>query len=250
MTSGHRILSALGLLAAVWSAGGCDSSNADLIQFLRNHEHLATATEYRVGIPDRISISAPRILEIDQVEQTVGVDGKVSLRLLGAVRVAGMTPREIAAKFQELLQPYYKDPKVHIEVTEYASKKYYVFGDVAREGPFAYTGKDSVIDALSLAGPMFTAWRSRIQVIRPNADPEKRLQIQVDLDKMIKAGDLRLNVLLEPGDLVYVPPTPLGWVGHRVRELLYPLAPALQAYVGPTFALEANDEYTGNNEDN
>lgn len=231
-------------------SSGCSNEHADLLQFLKDHEHLANATEYRVGIPDRIAISAPRILEIDEEQQTVGVDGKISLRLLGAVRVAGMTPREIAAKLEELLRPFYQDPKVHVEVTRYASKKFYVFGDVNREGPFIFTGKNSIIDALSAAGPTFTAWRSRIQVIRPNPDPEKRVQIRVDLDAMVKNGDMRLNILLEPGDVVYVPPTPLGWLGHRVRELLYPLTPVLQAYVAPTLALQANDEYSGNDDGN
>ncbi len=243
-----RVWAAVVWIALLPAGLGCANHHADLLEFLKDHEHLATAAEYRVGIPDQVTVSAPRVLEIDDVTQTVGVDGKVSFRLLGPVRVVGLTPREIAAKLEDLLAPYYEDPKVQVEVTEYASKKYYVFGDVAGAGPLPYTGKDSVIDALSAARPMFTALRSNIQVIRPSPDPDRQVRIHVDLDQMVQKGDLRMNVLLEPGDIVYVPPTVLGWIGHRFREILYPFMPAYQAYQVPANVLDASDEYSSDDD--
>lgn len=237
-----------GVAAGLLFCLGCSNQHADLVKFLKDNEHLATATEYRVGIPDEVLVSAPRILEIDGVRQTVGVDGKVSFRLLGPVRVAGLTPREIAAKLEEQLTPYYEDPKVQVEVTSYKSKKYYVFGEVARPGGYPYTGKDSVIDALSAARPTFIALRSHVQVIRPTPDPQEQVRILVNMDEMVQKGDMRMNVLLEPGDMVYVPPTPLGWAGNKVREVLYPLTPAYQAYKTPAEILDANDEYTESDE--
>ena len=239
----------VGTLVAVLTCSGCANHHEDLLKFLKENEHLATATEYRVGIPDTLAISAPRVLEIDTEQQTVGVDGKISLRLLGPVRVVGLTPKEIAAKLEELLRPYYQDPKVQVVVTGYESKKYYVFGEVSGPGPRPYTGKDSLIDALSVAGPTFIAWRSQIQVIRPDPDPNKRVKVRVDLDEMIKTGDLRMNILLEPGDIVFVPPTPLGWVGKRVQEVLYPFMPVYEAYQFPSNVLDATDTYEDRDRD-
>ena len=233
-----------GMLLVLVTGSGCANRHQDLMRFLKDHEHMVTATEYRVGIPDAIGISAPRILEIDSTNQRVGVDGKISLRMLGPVRVVGLTPKEIAAKLQELLKPYYEDPKIQVLVTEYASKKYYVFGEVSNEGPFPYTGKDSVIDALSKAGMNFISWRSVVQVIRPAPDPDDAVKIRVNLNHMMRSGDMRMNVLLEPGDIVYVPPTPLGWIGKRVQELLYPFMPVLQAYTFPASMKFATDQYT------
>ena len=238
----------LGMLVVLLTCPGCANRHQDLLKFLKNHEHLVTATEYRVGIPDAIGVSAPRILEIDNANQRVGVDGKISLRLLGSVRVVGLTPKEIAAKLQELLEPYYQDPKVQVVVTEYASKHYYVLGEASREGPYPYTGKDSVIDALSRAGLAFIAWRSEIRVIRPNPDPQQAVKVRVDLDHMMRTGDMRMNVLLEPGDIVYVPPTPLGWIGKRVQEVLYPFMPVFQAYQFPASAMHSTDEYLDEDE--
>lgn len=233
-----------GMLLVLVTGTGCANRHQDLMHFLKDHEHMVTATEYRVGIPDAIGISAPRILEIDNTNQRVGVDGKISLRMLGPVRVVGLTPKEIAAKLQELLKPYYEDPKIQVLVTEYASKKYYVFGEVGAEGPFPYTGKDSVIDALSSARMTFISWRSMVEVIRPAPNPDDAVKIRVNLDRMMRKGDLRMNILLEPGDIVYVPATPLGWVGKRVQELLYPFMPVLQAYSFPATVKFATDQYT------
>jgi len=228
---------------------GCANRHEDLLHFLKDHEHLVTAAEYRVGIPDGMGISAPRVMEIDGVTQTVGPEGKISLRLLGQVRVVGMTPKQIAAKLEALLQPYYENPKVQVEITRYASQKYYVFGEVSRPGPQVYTGKDSVIDALSKAHPTFIAWRAQVKVIRPAPDPEENAAIHVDLDKMMQNGDLRMNVLLEPGDIVYVPPTPLGWLGNRVSEVLYPFMPVYQAYQLPPNMMDATDRYEDEDDD-
>jgi len=237
------------LLVLLAACAGCANRHEDLLQFLKEHEHLTTATEYRVGIPDSIGISAPHVLEIDGENQTIGVDGKISLRLLGAVRVVDLTPKEIAAKLQELLRPYYQDPKVQVVVTDYASKKYYMFGEVERPGPRPYTGKDSLIDALGAAGLTFVAWRSQVQVIRPSPNVDQAVKIRADLDKMVQDGDTRLNILLEPGDIVYVPPTPLGWLGHRVRELLYPFTPIYQAYQFPANMMDATDQYQNRDDD-
>jgi polysaccharide export outer membrane protein len=225
------------------SGTGCANKHEDLMQFLKENEHSVTAAEYRVGVPDVLGINAPRAVEIDNTVQSVGPDGKLNLRLLGPVSVVGLTPKEIEVKLEQLLGPYYEDPVVHVEVVSFLSKKYYVFGEVSAEGPQPYTGKDSVIDALAKARPEFTAWRSIVQVMRPSANPGEINQITVDFDKMMRQGDMRLNVLLEPGDVVYVPPTVLGWLGNRVQEVLYPFLPAFQAYSTPASFIATTDVY-------
>ena len=245
---GFRVL-ITAMVVSLLAGSGCANRHDALLEFLKEHEHQTTATEYRVGIPDGLGITAPRILEIDREEQTIGVEGNISLRLLGSVRVVGLTPKEIAAKLEKLLEPYYEDPKVQVRLTRYASKKFYVFGEVHSPGPQIYTGKDSVIDALSAAGLTFVAWRSQIRVIRPHPDPDQAPRIRIDLNHMVKTGDLRLNVLLEPGDVVWVPPTPLGWIGHRIRELLHPFMPALQAYQLPANLMHTTDEYDDSDDD-
>ena len=51
----------------------------------------------------------------------------------------------------------------------------------------------------------------------------------INLLAMIEHGDLSKNVLLKPGDIVYVPPTPLAKLGLEIQELLFPVRPFAEA---------------------
>lgn len=222
---------------------GCAAKNTDMLHFLREHEHKVSAIEYRVGIPDAIAISAPRVLEIDGEVQRIQPDGKVNLRLLGEVKVAGMTVKEIAAKLEVLLSRYYLDPKVRVRVAAYASKKYYVHGQTGMTGPKPYSGRDTLLDAVLKSGVDFRSWMSRVTVTRPAHGDEPVRTILVNVDNMLKTGDWSQNILLEPDDVVYIPPTPIAWVAQRTQELIYPVRPALQAYSAPAEVMYADEIY-------
>ncbi len=225
---------------------GCAPNNTDMLHFLREHEHQVSAMEYRVGIPDAIAISAPRIPEIDGQGQQIEPDGKINLRLLGSVKVVGMTAKEIAAKLEVLLSRYYVEPKVAVRIVGYASKKYYVSGQ-GHAGPRVYTGRDTLLDAVLSAGPNFLSWTSRVKVIRPSHGDTQVRTIVVNVDRMIKNGEWSENILLEPDDIVYIPPTVIGWMSERVRELMYPIGPIVQAYTAPASLMRMDDAYDDDN---
>ncbi|RME37233.1 MAG: polysaccharide export protein [Planctomycetota bacterium] len=239
----RNALLAAGVLVAF--GGGCAAGarRTDMLHFLKEHEYEVSAIEYRVGVPDAIAISAPRILEIDGEVQRIQPDGKINLRLLGEVKIVGMTAKEIAAKLEVLLSRYYVDPKVSVRVVDYASKKYYVTGQVGAAGPKPYTGRDTLIDAVLGAGVNFMSWTSHVKVVRPTRGEDTVRTIKVNVDKMVRTGDWSKNILLEPNDIVYVPPTPLAWVGLRFQELLFPVSPVLQAYTTPLDVKITNDYY-------
>lgn len=212
---------------------GCAPTNLDMLHFLREREHNVSAIEYRVGIPDVINIHAPRIQEIDGETVRIQPDGKVSLKLIGDVKIAGMTPKEIGVKLEILLSEYYVDPKVTVRIFNYASKKYYVHGEGVTVGTRPYTGRDTLLDAVGPAASNFLAWTQKVKVVRPSFGDRPVRTIEVDVHSMIHTGDWSQNILLEPDDIVYVPPTPLAWIAHRVNEVLFPVAPIVQAYVAP-----------------
>lgn len=232
------------LCAIAAALSGCaTATHKDLAAFIKAHEHAIAATELRVSPGDTLQINAPRVFEIDGERPRILPDGKISLRLLGEVKVSGLTAREIALKLEEQLLPYYREPIVHVRVVNQPREVFYVMGQVAGEGPYAFTGRDSLMHALAVARPNHIAWKSKVKVIRPDPVENKRHEFEVDVDSMIQTGDTRKNVLLQPGDVVYVPPTPLGWLGLRIREVLDPFSPAVQAYATPGDFMEENDAY-------
>jgi hypothetical protein len=96
---------------------------------------------------------------------------------------------------------------------------------------------------LPTVGNSLIAARKRVKIIRPTADPSQKKELTVNLARMMKTGDWTDNVLLQPNDIVYVPPTSLGWVGLRMRELLFPVQPVFEAYNMPAQFLQSNDSY-------
>ena len=232
------------MLSGTLSAlAGCATTHDQLVDFLRAHEVEVSTGHYVVRPPDSIAIHSPDVPEIDGATQTLRPDGKVVLRLLGEVEVAGLTTEEIAAKLKTQLVRYYVEPEVMVEVAGYHSQYYYVFGEVSSAGPRLYTGCDTLLRTLAECQPTYLAWRSQITVVRPTADGGESKRITVDLDRMLQRGDLTEDVLLQEGDVIQVPPTPLAWVGHRIRELLYPVGPLMNAYTMPTAPLGATHEY-------
>jgi len=236
------------LFSAVFLVG-CAPKYEDLKVFLQSHEHDVSSTNYRIEPPDIITIHSPTASEINGEAQRIRSDGKISLKLIGEVKVSGMTPREVAAKLEELLSRYYVSPIVNVRVAYYASKKVYVFGEVSARGAHAFTGRDTILDLLADAKPTFISWLAQVKVIRPSPDPQERHEITVDVETMMKTGDLHNNFLLQEGDIVYVPPTVLGWIGLRLNEIMFPISPVASLYQMPPRYKATTDFYTGKDDD-
>lgn len=246
----RRLARALTTAVLLAVASGCATQkHSDLVAFLRAHENEISSGEYRVSPPDSIRIHAATAPEIDGVTQRIRSDGKIALRLVGEVQVAGMTPEETAGKIQEMLARYYVEPQVMVEVVDFKSKVFFVLGQVEAPKPYEYTGRDTLLGAIAKARPNMIAWTSQVKVIRPSPDSDDRHVLTINMDKIIQEGDATQNFLLQEGDIVFVPPTPLGWIGLRVREVLFPLSPMIQAYTMPTAVKFANDVYQGDTDD-
>jgi polysaccharide export outer membrane protein len=213
---------------------------------MHSWEASVSGTEYEVQPPDWIEISSANVPEIDGEIVTINPDGKVSLRLVGEVKVAGMTPTVIARKLESILSKYYVNPVVSVRLFDRRSKRVYVFGQVYQVGAHPYTGRDTVLSMLAQAKPTFIAWERNVKVIRPSHEENRRHVVTVDTSKITEEGKLELNFLLEEGDIVYVPPTPLGWLGLRIQELLNPILPAQQAVTAPALANNTvQNDYNG-----
>jgi len=226
-----KILPMVTTLASVSLIAGGFASNPDDIQaWMKPYEVDVTAESYTVQPPDEIEIHCTQVSEIHMQRQRIRPDGRISFETIGEVEVAGKTAKEISDVISERVKVMYQLPgehRVDVRIAVFASKNYYVVGQVQRPGPRLYTGRDSLLAALVSAQPNPMAWESRIQVVRPAAreDEEPRI-FEINLDKMLRLGDTRKDVLLEEGDIVYVPPTILAAAGLILEEFISPVARA------------------------
>jgi protein involved in polysaccharide export with SLBB domain len=58
----------------------------------------------------------------------------------------------------------------------------------------------------------------------------------INLNDMIRRGDMSHNVQLRPDDVVFVPANPLAKVGLTLQQLLFPIRPALETVRTPAAA--------------
>lgn len=234
------------LAGLLMSISGCFSSNTeDLEAFLLPQEADVTMDDYILQPPDSVTVIASSIPELqgasNQVGQTqvIRPDGVISFENIGEIQVAGKTPKQVAEIISQKLVELYKltgDHPVDVRVNN-QSKHYYVVGMVENPGAQIFTGRETTLSAISRAIPNYLAWEEEIQVIRPSLVPGEQSKIfSLNFKKMVEHGKMHQNVLLQEGDVIYVPPTILASIGLTVGEIARPIlsgGSAARAVSGP-----------------
>jgi len=225
----------ISMLLLIAASSGCASkkqamSNDQINAWLSRRDNSELPYEYHVQSPDVLLITAPRMTELNGQRVVIRPDGKVTLNLVGDVLVAEMSPAEIARKIRSLALKYYeKDAAdVYVQVVEFKSKVVYVFGQVDAPGIKPFTGRDTVLDVLGQARLNDKAWPQKIVIVRPNEDPSIHQKVTVDVKTMWQTGDVKENFMLEEGDVIYVPPSPLAQASMTFNRLLSPLRGTLE----------------------
>jgi polysaccharide export outer membrane protein len=177
---------------------------------------------YRVGAPDVLEVT---ILPepIIQREVTVRPDGMISLDLIGDVPAGGRTIDEISADVEKRISRFKRDANVTVSLRQAMSTDITVFGEVRMPNTFPLTKETRVAEAIGLVhGETMFARTARVRVVRSGG--EESAVYLVNLND-IRRGDQSTNMLLVPGDIVYVPPTIFARIGYAVNALLFPFAP-------------------------
>ena len=225
------IISVAILTLIMISQTGCFSSHAkDIEAFLRPDKVDVTAEYYVLQPPDEIEVQCSRVPEIHGQRQRIRPDGKISFETMGEMEVAGRTTEQIANILRGKVLELYKlegEKPIDIRIVAYQSKVFYVLGQVMSPGPKIYTGRDTALTAIAHARLNPMAWKERIQVIRPSRDKSIKPKIfEVNFKRMVVRGDTSKDVLLQEGDIIYVPPTVLGALALKIEEVIRPIARA------------------------
>ena len=171
--------------------------------------------------PDGVGVvrSAPRFVPGDVFEVRVfdeeelsgqfqvQEDGTIEFPLVGRVTLEGLTQGEATVALEErLADGLLKNPSVTVIVLERKSVEISVLGEVAKPGTFPFVERLSLVQAISEAGGLGpVAAPRRVKLIRKGPDGPETYQISLEEITAGKAQD----VPLEPGDIVFVPESPL-----------------------------------------
>lgn len=165
---------------------------------------VAGGTGYRIGRQDLLDV---RVFDLEELNQTVRVsdDGSITLPLLGRLAVAGLTKGELEGLIARLLEErYVRDPQVTIFVKEYESRKVAVSGAVRNPNTYEMLGDKTLLEMISLAGGLEGDLGREIIIFRAAADGVTD-RVAIDLEGLIYRADPSLNLVVRPGDIIYVP---------------------------------------------
>ena len=229
----------LALLAVALALAACASTPAGTGQVPDDMARTAKVSQppiqdYRLAPGDQLEFRVVSSKDMDTVQQ-IRADGRITVPLINDVVVSGMTLQEA----RRTLQNDYVDQHfltrnaadgINLVIKESAANKFYVGGQVKKEGAFVYSHPTTVLRAIMEAGGM-----------AETADPTKVLLIRQDgsyqvIDvKTILAGNMRNDPQLRPMDAVYVPTSTIGdidtFVSLYIKNVL-PFSPGVGVFAG------------------
>ena len=131
----------------------------------------------------------------------VRTDGMISIALIGEMRAAGLTPKQLEQQLSDALKSQIKDPSVTVTVYDVRSKTYSVTGEVKRPGDYPLIkNPTTVFEAINEAGGFLDTFanRSKITIIRGTN------RYFFNYNDYVKGKNLDKNIPLQNGDTIIV----------------------------------------------
>jgi len=180
------------------------------------------AQEYTIGPGDVLKITVWGHDDLSK-DYPVAQDGRVPFPLIGSVPAVGLTTTDLARRIRDLLEKdYLVNPQVIVGVKDYLSKKVNVMGEAEKPGLFYLTGPTTLLELLSKAGGLSkTAGKDLVLVRTEGADGKAHTAgsviLRLDVRK-IQSGDVKENILLQNGDMMFVPKASAFFVLGEVNK--------------------------------
>ena len=180
----------------------------------------STAQEYTIGPGDILKITVWGHDDLSK-EYPVTLDGRVPFPLIGGVQAAGLSTSELAKRLRDLLEKdYLVNPQVIVSVKDYLSSKVHVLGEAEKPGLFYLTGPTTLLEMLSKAGGLSRTAGKDLVLVRtesPAGGARSTVLLRFDVRKL-QAGDVKENILLQNGDMMFVPKASAFFVLGEVNK--------------------------------
>ena len=173
----------------------------------------AEGEEYALGAGDEISLDFPGRPELGG-KKIVGPDGRITLSLVGPLKVADKNRDEVAKLVVEALTPYYKDLTVTVNIDKYGSNRIVIIGSVQHPGVLYFDNTPTLLDVIARGGLLGNAAGNatgtgsavrdgipeRCAIYRGNDQV-----VWIDLKQLLQTGNSMADLRLRRNDIVFVP---------------------------------------------
>jgi len=172
------------------------------------YKTLSGISEYKIGPGDVIEITLWQGIEKTTEEIQVRPNGAISFGFVEDLNIDGLTAGRLDEILTQRLSEFIRQPRIDVAVKKFDSKFVTLLGAISessqrRSGPGKYelTGKTTLMDIITRAGgPTREANLNEVSVRRKTGR-----SIAVDLFKIFTQKDLSQNIVLDDGDLIFIP---------------------------------------------
>lgn len=175
---------------------------------------------YVIGPGDvlRLTVIAKERTQIDR-DYAVTAEGFIFLPQIGRITAAGQRIADLQGTVSEAYRQYYVDPQVTLVVSQQRVVEVYVTGEAQQPGKYVLTGMATVFSALYAAGgPSAIGSYRNLKLTRVG-----KPTLTIDLYDYLLEGKRDQDVMLEPGDTLFIPPleAEVGLAGEVRRQARY-----------------------------
>jgi len=193
--------------------------------------------EYKIGPGDTLEITIWEGTVSQKEDILVRSNGKISFGFVEDLAVKGITASELDQKLTHDLMEYIKNPRIDVVVKKYNSKFVQVMGAVGANGErsgagkYLLKGKSTVLGVIARAGgPGRDANLNNVRIRRKNGQT-----VSLNIFKTINQGDLSQDLVVNDGDLVFIPT--VAEKGNRVYVFGEVEEPGAYTFSGTNFRL-------------
>jgi polysaccharide biosynthesis/export protein len=207
-----------GAAAAALSPEQCDA-NARIVAASADNEN------YRIQPGDQLDVAFYLNSEFND-EVVVRPDGKITLRLVGSIPAAGLTPDQLAKEVDTAYSTELRDPGASIHVKSMPTREVFVAGRVIKPGAFPLEPGMTAMEAISDAGGYLddASDNSVVLIRRDVCGTPHGTKLDLDAASVSKDGSEE-NVALMPRDMLVVPRSKIGNVDLFVQQYIKNLIP-------------------------
>lgn len=180
--------------------------------------------------------------ELDVEEVPIRADGRVSLQMVGQVRLGGLTASEADEYLVELYQDKLNEPDITVVVRSVVPKEIYVGGEVLAPGivPLAY--KTTPLQAIMAAGGFDKRSAELKSVVIVRHMNARRYATALDFTEVVGVDPA---LYLAPADVIFVPRTQIDkvnqWVDQHINDIVPERINFSVDVVGPGALIDTND---------
>ena len=173
---------------------------------------------YHLQATDRLQLAYRYTPEYDE-SLTIQPDGFVSIKLIGDIKLEGLTLDEARAAILTGLKTRLNDPEITLTVLDFVHPTYTVAGQVGNPGRYEIHGQVNAIEAIAIAGGFKDSAKHSQVILFRRVNAEMAQTHILDLKKMINPAHPHIEeaVYIEPGDLLVVPKNQVSKIADYVH---------------------------------